>query len=820
MDPPSVIIAESTLLEPRKTRRKTERRSGLRGTSFMDAWIPAAAAVAAIAACMVNGGSAWALAIISLFTGTGLLIAPPRRYLPRALSLCLLMAVAATALAFLPASIFGPLPEWRQHLNEDWGFNLPATVSSQPLLTLGGLFTLVMSGAWFYLLAGRGMGESSRRAALRTLTLGIYLVAALALAQKLGWLYLGWPLDQPHSGLDLGPFANRNHFSGLCAIGCVLGASMAHDAYRKKSPLALPFGLGLLLPFAGIVVNTSRAGLLLFFMGLTLWLTTASIRRGFFRKIALTFSLILSAAAVLLLFGGGSGAKLAEQGLGIDRLGGRGLIYEETFRLITQSPWIGFGLGNFDPLFSLQHQIPITTARIIHPESDWLWWWSEIGLLGVLPVGFGLTWIIRSALTHSSPTKQQNHRHGHRRLDKRLRSVALIGLFLAALHGLFDVPLHGIGFAAVTLLLAACAIPRHRLSGPPNVPANWAFRLVGIALLGLGAAHLLSARGDPVLSDRTALKAHHLNSQRFAAAGRHQEALQTLDLAIAQAPLDWSLYFQRGVLRLQLRQPAGAALEDFNRARVLEPNHTQLRFQEGNLWLVHQPALAIIPWRELLQHTRDPEQYAQILALARPYSDLAAPLRLLATTPTLKTVYAIQGTTPEQWPAALQDLLALDPNLTQINPELRRQLLTIWQIRGDREQLVTAMESNPAWQELAWPLLAEEYALRSDFEKAWDLQKTYVFSAAPAAAHTDQNIELLERNHLFNPTDTRHGVELYFAQRRLGRLPEARRTLDRLLALPNKPDFLHQELASLYAEQRDFRLAYETMKQALAAKSR
>ena len=127
MDPPSVIIAESTLLEPRKTRRKTERRSGLRGTSFMDAWIPAAAAVAAIAACMVNGGSAWALAIISLFTGTGLLIAPPRRYLPRALSLCLLMAVAATALPFLPASIFGPLPEWRQHLNEDWGFNLPAT---------------------------------------------------------------------------------------------------------------------------------------------------------------------------------------------------------------------------------------------------------------------------------------------------------------------------------------------------------------------------------------------------------------------------------------------------------------------------------------------------------------------------------------------------------------------------------------------------------------------------------------------------------------------------------------------------------------------
>jgi O-antigen ligase/tetratricopeptide (TPR) repeat protein len=814
MDPPPLIIAETTLLQPRKTLRKAGRRSGLKGTSFMDYWIPAAAAGAAIAACMVNGGSALALAIISLFTGAGLLIAPPRRALPRALSLCLLMAVAATTLAFLPSSLLGPLPEWRRHLIDDWGFNLPATLTSQPWLTLGGVFTLVMSGAWFCLLAGRGMGESSRRAALRTLTLGIYLIAALSLAQKLNWLNLGWPLDLPHSGLDLGPFANRNHFSGLCAIGCVLGAGMAHDAYRRKSPLTLLFGVGLLLPFAGIVINTSRAGLLLFFVGLTLWLTTASIRRGIFRKIALTFSLILSAAAVLLIFGGGSGARLVEQGLGFDQLGGRNLIYGETFRLISESPWVGFGLGNFDPLFSLQHQIPITTARIIHPESDWLWWWSEAGLLSVLPVGFALTWIVRRGLTNSTT---QKHRR-HHRLDQRLRSVAMIGLLLAALHGLFDVPLHGIGFAAVTLLLAACAIPRHHLARSLGMMAKLSFRLGGIILLGLGGAHLLSARSTPVLSDRTALKAHHQNIQNLTATGRHQEAMQTIDRALTLAPLDWSLYFQRGLLRLQLRQAAGAALEDFNRSRVLEPNNTQLRLEEGRLWLVHQPALAIIPWRELMQHTRDAGIYTHILGLARPHPDLTASLRLLATTPALKTVYAIHATTPEQWPSALQDLLALDPGLAQINPELRLQLLSTWQARGDRAALVTALEANAPWREQGWSLLAEEYALRSDFEKAWNLQKTHVFSVAPAAAHTDQNIEQLERNHLFNPTDARQGVELYFAQRRLGRLTEARRTLDRLLTLPNPPDFLQQELASLYAEQRDFRLAYETMKLALAGK--
>jgi Flp pilus assembly protein TadD len=62
-------------------------------------------------------------------------------------------------------------------------------------------------------------------------------------------------------------------------------------------------------------------------------------------------------------------------------------------------------------------------------------------------------------------------------------------------------------------------------------------------------------------------------------------------------------------------------------------------------------------------------------------------------------------------------------------------------------------------------------------------------------------------------------VELYFAQRRLGKLTDARRTLDRLLTLPDAPDYLLQELASLHADQRDFRLAYETMKQSLVKKA-
>lgn len=800
------------------TRSGEQRVRGARTESraSLSTWILVAAAVVAILACMANGGSAASLALITLFTGAGLLIVPPKNRPPLVLAVCALLAVTAAALAFLPATLFGSLPEWRWHLIEDWGFELPACITCQPAFTLGGIVTLAAACAWFFVLVGLGMGESARRAALRTVTLGIYLIAAMALVQKLGWLDFGWPLGLPHAAEDLGPFANRNHFSSLCAIGCVLGAGMTQDAHRKKSSLVFLFGAGLLLPFAGIVINTSRAGLLLFFIGLILWLTTASLRHGLFRIVALTFSMILCAVTVLLLFGGGSGARLVTEGIGQSGIGGRGVIYEETFRFLMQSPWIGIGLGNFDPLFSLQHAIPITTARIIHPESDWLWWWSEAGLLGVLPLAFALVWLLR----HGFPRPGSRKKSRHHRQDQRLRGVSAIGLLLAALHGVFDVPLHGIGYASVVLLLAACVLPRRHQGSSPDLIGTTAYRLAGLALICLGGAQFLAAHGQPALSDRTALKVRSGAIHLLASSGRHQEALREVDKALSLAPLDWSLHFQRGLLRLQLRQPAGAALEDFNRARILEPNNANLRLEEGRLWLEHQPSIAIVPWRELLRLTRDPGYYVQFISLARAHPELASPIRLLAETPTLKAAYAVHGAPQELWQSALQDLLTVDPQLNQIDTDLRLQLFHAWQARGDRDQLLAAIESHPTWHEQVWPLLAEEYARRSDFEKAWNLQKTHAFSMVPAATPTDQNISQLERNFHFNPLDTRLGVELYFAQKRSGQLPEARRTLDRLLAQPNPPDFLHQELAALHAEQGDFRQAYETMKQAMAPKSR
>jgi hypothetical protein len=170
------------------------------------------------------------------------------------------------------------------------------------------------------------------------------------------------------------------------------------------------------------------------------------------------------------------------------------------------------------------------------------------------------------------------------------------------------------------------------------------------------------------------------------------------------------------------------------------------------------------------------------------------------------------------WAIALKALLDLDPNLSKIDLEQRKQVLSLWQGRGDRDQLVTLLESHPEWHTDSWPLLAEEYARKTEFEKAWHLQRKFAYASSPQEVSSDALFENLERNFALKPTDARLGVDLYFAQKKRGLFDAASRTLDRLQALPDPPSFLNLEKAALFAERKDFRRAYETMKGALAAK--
>ena len=102
---------------------------------------------------------------------------------------------------------------------------------------------------------------------------------------------------------------------------------------------------------------------------------------------------------------------------------------------------------------------------------------------------------------------------------------------------------------------------------------------------------------------------------------RFAEAISLVDHGLEWAPLDWQLYFLRAVARIGARESPARALDDFRRARFLEPDAYQLPFEEGKAWLGWQPTLAITAWREALQRRGAEEAgiYALMLTDAANY---------------------------------------------------------------------------------------------------------------------------------------------------------------------------------------------------------
>ena len=92
-------------------------------------------------------------------------------------------------------------------------------------------------------------------------------------------------------------------------------------------------------------------------------------------------------------------------------------IFHDAFDMIRASPWCGVGLGNFDFIFAFFRNESIGNTRALHPESDWIWLWSEMGWPAVLVVIVGAVLLVRRVLPLQEGTNQ------------RFRLAALIALF-------------------------------------------------------------------------------------------------------------------------------------------------------------------------------------------------------------------------------------------------------------------------------------------------------------------------------------------------------------------------------------------------------
>src|SRR5438067_702649 len=449
-------------------------------------WLNVAVPALPVLACFLGGATQkWSEGIVVALLGLMLLVQPPKVSWGLTLNLILLALLASAATAFLPAHLFLQ-PAWRAALVEDFGIQLPDTLSPQPWISLGCFLSFLAGLSWLYYVSTLDLDLRDVRTQLRVFAFGVACLTALCIALRAGQTALPfW-----HNERGFGPFPNRNQTANLFGLTAVVILACGQEDIRHGRKRWILWLIALALIIAGIVLDFSRAGVLLLVAGSGLWLGAFALRKGSAARIALGVSVLLVLLTVMLLFGGQTferfNLRAGDTGIGADL---RWAIFRDALHLIAASPWCGIGLGNFDEVFAIFRDVSLTSARTIHPESDWFWLWVEAGWPAVVLVIIGIALFVRRVFPLREGTNQ------------RFRVAALISALLFAAHGIVDVSGHRVGTAFTALFLFGLAVKRpvefRRSSWVPIV-----FRAIGLVLLLAGGAWVFIGPCSPQRTDR------------------------------------------------------------------------------------------------------------------------------------------------------------------------------------------------------------------------------------------------------------------------------------------------------------------------------
>jgi O-antigen ligase len=792
----------------------TSRGRGLLGQSgYATRWKNAAYAVAALIVTLaLTGFNMGAIASTVVLMGLLLVVSPPSFKLPVFPTACLVLICTYPLLGFLPQSVFGSPPAWLTVLQDNWALEPIQTSTSQPWVTLGSMLFLWIGCAVWGASVGQGYRYEQRRFGLQVLTLGIGLICLISIAELKGWLEVPWWPRSSHWGQGIGPFANRNHLSTIAAVGIVLAAGVGYDAIRRRSRVFLLFFVASIPCAAAIFMNTSRAGLALMLVGLTAWMGLVGMRRGWVKHAAVSLAVILVVVTVLMI----AGTSLSRR-LGIGSEKGdfqsttRLQLYGESVGVFLSHPWQGVGLGNFEDVFKLAAEPGKGQYSIVHPESDFFLALVEGGLghtIGCLGL---VGWFFLS----SNPFKRRRSKQSKDRLDRRLRQTTLIAVGLVVVHGIIDVPMHGLRFSVLTAALCGLAIGPRRLSSRMGSPLRWAFQGGGAIVMVFGCwIALSSAEHPPRILGRLSSEHSYQAAVRAANENQLSDARIHLNHSRSIRPLDWRIHFLSAHLHLIESQNVSLALREFGLARQLQPNFFKPCDDEGCIWMEFEPSLAIPAWREAVRRDAKlaKQNYWRWLSLSAEYPKVNQQLWELSVTPSLQIAFLRQPMSEERFGRYIREFLARNTDLDTLPIEDRNELLRVWHDRGDREHLINELQRNPQWQDYGWKILAAHHASQSRFKEAYELALKWLPTNAPIARNPNMSLERLEQAFVFNPTDPRAGMELFWAQMGTSDYDSALRTLKKLEGIPQAPAYLPQEVASVHAAMGDYRQAWESIK--------
>ncbi len=355
---------------------------------------------------------------------------------------------------FLPHEWFGR-SIWRGQAEAMQGLEISSMHHPEPALAFDAMLAALIGLVWF-----QWIRTMAARREMRVALVWILFGAGVALAAVC--FLMGTKGAQPGAIYGLrstpgwtgwGPFPNRNHtasllsMSALAGLGCVVRAAMRRD-YR----LAVLGTGAIFVIILALLMGKSRGGLLSLVAGLTVFCAMILLRHRGRRTLAIIAGGIAIVAVIVVLFGGQVTDRFFSADGKLDSHQLRRDIWANTITMWGDAPMLGHGVDSFTGLFPFYQQVTLDDVVILHPESSWLQWLCELGVIPVvLLAGLGIGLVARRI----------------RPLFKRrgtfyLAAGALAGIAGIAVHSAIDVPGHRWATAGYALALLAVACPISR----------------------------------------------------------------------------------------------------------------------------------------------------------------------------------------------------------------------------------------------------------------------------------------------------------------------------------------------------------------------
>jgi hypothetical protein len=254
------------------------------------------------------------------------------------------------------------------------------------------------------------------------------------------------------------------------------------------------------------------------------------------------------------------------------------------------------------------------------------------------------------------------------------------------------------------------------------------------------------------------------------------------------------------------------ALDDFRRARVLEPTSYSLPLEEGFVWLrMGHRSLASAAWAEAVRRAgTDRRNVFRTIILTASMRDAIARAilqKLAFAQSTLALDYLAQIPATE-FRDALTIFLQPDPDLKGLTSEEKRELFQLWRERGGLSSLVAVIERHPEWLPLAWRAMASARAVAGDFQGACALMQKFCSETTLPAFETGQTLEQLRARAYQGANDFAAGYSLYREQMNRGQTDEALATARHFVDQSSAPAYFHLLEAQAWAANQDWRRSW------------